>query len=218
MPDPGSAAPLVSAGRRQLIIDQLCTHFAYDHLSEGELERRLDAAHAAANAEELALLIAGLPALPAEAGGVLDELERAPTGTVRDQQIVAAVMGGTERKGAWTPAKQVVAIAVMGGVVLDFREARFGPSETAVDVLALMGSVEILVPPGLRVEASGIGIMGGFDSSEATGHDLGPGAPLLRINGLALMGGVEVSERRPGESAREAKLRRRQRRRELRSG
>lgn len=200
------------------MIDQLCTHFAYDHLVERELERRLDAAHAATTGEELALLVADLPALPDAAAGVLEALELAPPGTVRDQQIVAAVMGGTERKGAWTPAKQVVAIAVMGGVVLDFREARFGPGETTVDVLALMGSVEILVPPGLRVEASGIGIMGGFDSSEANGEGSGAGAPALRINGLALMGGVEVSQRRPGESAREAKLRRRRRRQELRSG
>ena len=200
----------ILAGRER-VIDALCTHFAHDHLDEGELERRLDLAHDATSLAEMNALLADLPALPEPAAPAAQshEVTSPQTYQVRDRQIVAAVMGGAERKGAWTPARQVYAIAWMGGVVLDFREARFGPGVTTVDVLAIMGGVEIMVPPGLRVESDGIGIMGGFEGRDQSGTSLHPDAPILRINGLALMGGVEITERLPGESARDAKYRRR---------
>jgi len=76
-----------------------------------------------------------------------------------------------------------------------------------------MGGVEILVPPGVRVETSGIGVMGGFESFSQSGD---PAAPLLRISGFALMGGVEIAQRLVGESKRAAKLRQRDERKLLR--
>ncbi|MCP5042486.1 MAG: hypothetical protein GY944_15785 [bacterium] len=52
-----------------------------------------------------------------------------------------------------------------------------------------MGGVSILVPPGVEIDSNGLGIMGGF-SSPANTQD--PDAPLIRVRGFALMGGVEV--------------------------
>jgi hypothetical protein len=200
----------ILAGRER-VIDTLCTHFAYDHLDEGELERRLDLAHQATSLAELNVLLADLPELAESTSPATQahEMTGPPAAQVRDRQVVAAIMGGAERKGTWTPARKVFAIAWMGGVALDFREAHFGPGVTTVDVLAIMGGVEILVPPGLRVESDGIGIMGGFEGRDQSGASSHPDAPILRINGLALMGGVEITERLPGESARDAKHRRR---------
>jgi hypothetical protein len=43
-------------------------------------------------------------------------------------------------------------------------------------------------------------------------------APLLRVTGLALMGGVQIEMRLPGESQRDARKRRRRERRELARG
>lgn len=97
-------------------------------------------------------------------------------------------MGGTTKKGAWQPARKVNAIAVMGGIELDFREARFAPGVTVLNAVALMGGIEIIVPPGLRVEVDGIGIMGGFDGLSSEGGT-GGSEPVLRVEGLALWGG-----------------------------
>ena len=57
-----------------------------------------------------------------------------------------------------------------------------------------------IVPPGMAVESHGIGILGGFEHTgdELQGHD--PSAPVLRVSGVALMGGVDIKVRHPGES------------------
>jgi hypothetical protein len=53
--------------------------------------------------------------------------------------------------------------------------------------------------------------MGGFDLKAGDATVLSPAHPILRVGGLAIMGGVETETRLPGESAREAKRRRRRR-------
>jgi hypothetical protein len=74
--------------------------------------------------------------------------------------------------------------------------------------------VEIIVPPNLNVESHGIGIMGGFDHNAKYMEQPDPTAPTVRISGVALMGGVEVTVRHAGESARDARQRRRAERKE----
>ena len=58
--------------------------------------------------------------------------------------------------------------------------------------------------------------MGGFDERSEVTRARSPDAPMLRIAGFALMGAVEVDVRLPGESATEAKRRRRRARKEAR--
>ena len=178
--------------RRELTIARLCEHFARDHLLPEELEELIDRAHQAKSLATLDQLLEGLPELPSEQPGP----GTAVTGPVdRDSQaVVVAMMSGVERKGAWTPSETNYVVAVMGGSVLDFREARLPPGDTQVVVFAMMGGVEIIVPPGLRVESNGIGIMGAFEHAGDAG-DSGRGGPVLRISGLAMMGAVEIKVR-----------------------
>jgi len=103
---------------------------------------------------------------------------------------VLAVLGGASRKGAWEPPAYLRVTAVMGGVELDFREADLLEGETIVEVFALMGGVTIVVPPHVDVQSSGTGLLGGFTalSHRAKEDDV----PLLRIEGTAVMAGVDV--------------------------
>lgn len=216
MPD-SSLTPHLLQQQRERTIAALCDHFAHDHLEAEDLERLIDSAHAASSLAELERLLVPLPALTAATDGRYGSSLALPEEVDR-QQFVVAVMGGNERKGAWTPARQVHTIAVMGGAVLDFRQARFGPGVTEVYCLAVMGGIEIVVPAGVRVESDGIGIMGGFEHHTPSARPPGSGGPVLRVRGLALMGGVEITEREVGESAREARARIRGERRRLRGG
>ena len=85
---------------------------------------------------------------------------------------------------------QYTATALMGEVKLDLRDASFEAGECTIIATAIMGSVKITVPPELTVRIGGFGFMGEFQRhAEATGA---PGSPVLRINGLALMGAVEI--------------------------
>jgi hypothetical protein len=105
-------------------------------------------------------------------------------------------------------------VALCGGVELDFREAVMPPGVTEVKIFAMWGGVDVIVPPGLNVECHGVGIMGGFDHAPEASGPVDPRAPTLRITGVALMGGVDITVRHVGESGRDARRRRRQERRE----
>jgi hypothetical protein len=201
-----------------MTVDALCEHFANDVMSVEEFEQRVDAAHKATSVDELKALLRDLPgaAVPAVRSAGTAPAPKPPVTAaahVRDREYMVAVLGGSTRKGGWSPARRNYAVAVMGGCELDFREARLGPGITDLRVFALWGGIEIIVPPGLNVESQGIGLLGGFDYvTDATLGD--PNAPTLRVSGLACMGGVEISVRHPGESAREARRRLRLERRD----
>jgi hypothetical protein len=100
-------------------------------------------------------------------------------------------------------------VAMMGGAVLDLREARFPRGVIELEVKAFWGGVQILVPPGLAVEVHGTAIMGGFQNVNRSPPTPDPDAPLLRVRGIAIMGGVDISMRLPGETERGARRRQR---------
>lgn len=196
--------------RREITITALCDHFAQDRISLEEFETRLDLAHGAR--------------LPAELEGLLSDIrapEPVPAPQVAryvpssrgddDTRLIVAMMGGAERRGNWRPGSRNIVLAIMGGSVLDFRETALPPGVTEVFIFACMGGCEIIVPPTLSVDTHGFALMGGFGQF-ADSPPPGPGAPVLRIHGFAIMGGVEIQVRLPGESARDAKRRRKEER------
>lgn len=208
--------------RREQTIARLCEHFAHDDLTLEELERRIDVAQRAQDRLELEGLLQDLtPRTPAVAGPAATPATRTSPGAPpvpfdrKENALVVAIMGAAIRRGHWRPAGNTFVLSLMGGAELDFREAQLPPGVTEVFVFACMGGAEVLVPPGLAVESNGIAIMGGFDHQSPA--PVSPDVPILRINGLALMGGVEVIVRRPGETAKDAKLRQREERRQLRN-
>lgn len=225
----GARSP--SGADRQRIIDALCEHYAQDHLEVGEFERRLDRAHRISRRDELEALVSDLPTLSAsptsEPGRPSADVARrskdqedpgaevvvpagagrVPASRVPESQFEFAFWSGRQRSGSWIPARSIRAAAFMGSVELDFREALFGPGETRIHVVAVMGGVEIVVPPGIHVEADGLALIGAFEEKLGGGGDIPDNAPTLRITGFALMGGVEVVSRLPGESPRDARRR-----------
>jgi hypothetical protein len=206
----------VSPDSRQKTVDALCEHFANDLLTVEEFERRVDRAHQAESTEELRGLLSDLSTenLPAAEDQAATDVERArasvPSSRVKERSFIVAALGGADRKGRWIPARTNYSISVLGGTELDFREALLPPGETEVWVFSVMGGCEIVVPPGLAVESDGVAILGGFEHREEARAGDDPDAPVLVIRGFAVMGGVEVSIRYSGESARDAKRRRRQ--------
>lgn len=202
--------------RRQSAIDALVQHYAADHITVEEFERRVDVVHRTLDPAELSRLTSDLPAIrqptipEPEADRLIRRGAEVLAGAVRESQTLVAIMGGVERRGTWTPARRTVVIAFMGGAELDFRDARFGPGVTEVFIFATMGGVEIIVPPDLPVDTSGIAIMGAFEHRDQHMDrvpDADGDAPGLKVRGFVMMGGVEVSVRMPGESARDASRR-----------
>lgn len=214
---------LPSEDQRQQAVDALSEHFAADRLTLEEFERRVAIAHRTRALEELESLLRDLPSgnvpalrpdSPLPAG-----TERVKASVVADRvptrNTLVAMFGSSVRKGRWVPARKTRSVAVLGSVSLDFREALLGPGVTDVDVYVILGSVEVIVPPGLYVECTGAAILGSFEQANESPPSLEPDAPVLRINGIALLGSVEVQVRKAGESARDARRRERAERKRL---
>lgn len=93
--------------------------------------------------------------------------------------------------------------AVLGSLALDLRNESFPEGETFLSFTAVMGGIELLVPPDLAVRCTGTAVLGGLEFFERSnggiiaGLDSERGDPegprKLRIDCVAVMGGVKVS-------------------------
>jgi len=193
-----SAQAAPTASDRERVVQALSAQFANDRLSMDEFEERLERAYKAVSLAQLSSVLADLPAQAgALSAGATPML--VPPSDVPPRGVMIAVLGATGRKGSWIVPRHLKVFAFMGGVELDLREARFGPGVTEIDITVVMGGVEIVLPPGVRVESFGAALMGGFEAQAGDATALSPLNPVVRLSGMALMGGVETKTRLPGE-------------------
>ncbi|MES2150760.1 MAG: DUF5668 domain-containing protein [Pseudomonadota bacterium] len=101
---------------------------------------------------------------------------------------VTAILGGFERRVMSQQFRGGEVTAIMGGCVLDMRNASF-EGEAVINVFAALGGITVKVPTDWTVVLHGTPIMGGFDEKTSAPPD---SAKRLVIKGYAIMGGVEV--------------------------
>ena len=191
----------VSDADREQAAELLREAAGQGRISMDELDERLELAYAAKTYADLAAVTRDLPqggaALSPAAGAAPSRIG----GTPRNKFSIA-IMSGARRMGSWVLPSRYVAVAVMGGVELDLREARFSEPEVTLHAYTLMGGIQITVPEDVEVDVSGLAFMGGFDHN-ASGPGV-PGAPRLKVIGFAMMGGVEVRRKALKKKKREA--------------
>lgn len=112
---------------------------------------------------------------------------------VKSSAPMVAILGGHDEKGSSHLAQETQAVAVMGGVNLDLREATVSGPVTVIRGFAFMGGIDIRVPPGIRVETRCIPIMGGCDV-KLRGRPPRQDAPVLRLELALIMAGVNVKD------------------------
>src|SRR5215472_8449704 len=181
VPDRGNLR--ASDADRERVANTLREAAGDGRLTMEELDERLDAVYAAKTYAELEPITRDLPAagtahapVPVQSSAVQDSR----IGGAPSSEGAFAILGGFSRKGDWVVPKDFTAFAFMAGGEIDLREARFAEPIVTIHV---------------------VGIMGGFDhGASATGA---PGGPTIIINGVALMGGVEVRRRPLKKSKRE---------------
>lgn len=179
----------VSDADRGRVHDILAAAMAQGYLSPAEYETRAGKAVEARTTDDLSPLTADLP-VDAIAGSVSST---APPGKAPVQRLIA-VMSGSELAGDVAVSGTLTAIAFWGGVSIDLRQARFTTGTLEISATAVMGGIEIVVPPDVEVDIRGIGIMGGFDR-RASGPGSRTNGPRVTITGVALMGGVSVERK-----------------------
>ncbi|POX40806.1 hypothetical protein C3486_12315 [Streptomyces sp. Ru73] len=206
---------------RDRVAEVLRDALAEGRLRMAEFDERLEAAYRARTYGELAPLTADLPAGAGPAGAALPGAAPAAgaaggwaerfVGGEGGSSAGIAVLGGFRRTGRWTVGRRFTAVAFWGGGEIDLREARFTDHEVVINCFAVMGGINIVVPPGVEVDVRGVEIMGGFDHREA-GVPGDPGAPRVIVTGLAFWGGVGVERKVTRAEKQRLKAERRERR------
>lgn len=198
----------ISDADRHRVSELLRAAAGEGRLDISELDERLETVYAAKTYGDLVPITADLPfgqehRLPVTGAESLSSLGPPPGPATRYDTSVA-IMSGTSRQGLWEVGATHNAVAVMGGVEIDLRNARFTSRETVIRAFTIWGGIDVYVNAQTRVVVDGIGIMGGFDQSrDKVEPDLGPDSPVVRVTGLAIMAGVTVQRREmPGERKR----------------
>lgn len=106
---------------------------------------------------------------------------------------MVAVLSGHNQKGSVHLAQTTPAVAVMGGIDLDLREATVSGPVTVLQGFALMGGIDIRVPPGIRIETRCLPILGGCDI-KLRGRPPRQDAPVIRLELALVMAGVNVKD------------------------
>lgn len=78
--------------------------------------------------------------------------------------------------------------AIFGGVTIDLRQAKI-TQDISMNLTAVFGGVDVLLPAGARAVVSDTSLFGGCSNHRRNGDD---GAVIVYINAMALFGGVEV--------------------------
>jgi hypothetical protein len=192
----------VSPAARERVVQDLADHFAQDRLTLPEYERRVELAYRAASANALRDLtrdLAPMPPVRVQSDAFLAAPVESAAQLASRKRTFFALMSGVIRRGNWLVPARSRAIAFMGGISLDLREATLTAPVTDIYIFAMMGGVEIIVPPDVRLESDGFAVMGGFEDQLKEPASRDPNAPLVRVHGLAIMGGVEARVAAPGE-------------------
>lgn len=114
-------------------------------------------------------------------------------GTEADGQFsVVAAMDGANFESTSQAFEDGRATAFMGGIELDLVDAEL-EAGAYLTLRAVMGGIDVVVPSRWRVEVMGRSLMGGVEN--LTDPDSLPDdAPLLLVDALAVMGGIEIHQ------------------------
>ncbi|MET0939081.1 MAG: hypothetical protein ABWY51_07660 [Gaiellaceae bacterium] len=113
-----------------------------------------------------------------------------------DEVTLMAVFDGVELRSEAKAFRGGSMFAWYGGIEADLREAQLAP-DARLSVTALFGGIALRVPPEWRIEKDIVAVAGGYDVSGAEPED--PEAPVLRLEGRALCGGIAVSRKPPAD-------------------
>jgi len=185
----------ISDQERQQVAEILREAAAQGRINLDELDERLAVTFGAKTYADLAPVTSDLPAV--SVANLPAPLSRSlATTPVYDSSF--ATMSTTRRRGRWQLGSHHKALAFMGGVVLDLREALLTSPEITIQASTFMGSVDVIVDEHTAVVCDGRAFMGDYSEKRSKIRpDLHDGSPVVRVQGLALMGRVNV-KRRPG--------------------
>jgi Domain of unknown function (DUF1707) len=208
MNDSESSVPArrASDAERERAAELLREAMASGRLGVDELDQRTQLVFAATTREQLERLVEDV-LVPAEDN---HPLASDPTSlTAREARLpvargsdgtrrIVSIFSGSERKGRWRVGPSCLVVNVFGGSEIDLSEAELAADHVELKVVSVFGGATVIVPPGLNVEVSDVGVLGG------NGVDIGdehpdPGGPIVRVRLISILAGASVKRRKRTE-------------------
>jgi hypothetical protein len=163
--------------------------FAEGRLDDAEFDLRMRSALVAVTRPELDKLCADLPAAAASA----------PAATLpAPGRFAVAYKSAVRRGGRWRVPGRFTPVVYKGSGWIDLRAAELTEPVTTVVAVAYKSRIDILVPPGVRVEMDGFGVSKGWSAEEEQESLLPADAPVVHVRGIAYKGTIETRTRPPG--------------------
>jgi hypothetical protein len=182
---------------RDRIADILREALAEGRLTAEEHAERVEGVLAAKTVGELDVFIQDLPAAHRRHAPPHAAAPPRPVGGAvpadPDDNLVA-ILSSAVRRGRWRAGRRIHAYAIFGSVEIDLSEALFEYQQVVIKAYAVFGSVEIRVPENVSLRGTGGGVLGSFEVD--TLDSVEPDAPVVYVDGWALLGSIEGRPKR----------------------
>jgi hypothetical protein len=195
---PAGSELRASDAERDRIADILHDALAEGRLTTDEHAERVEGVLRAKTVGELDVFIRDLPAAHRQGPGPSPAPApyRPTVGAIPidpDDNVVA-IFSSAVRKGRWRTGRRIHAYAIFGSVEIDLSEALFDHQQVMIKAFSVFGSVEIRVPENVSLRGMGGGVLGSFEVDTLDSGD--PEAPVVYVDGWAVLGSVEARPRR----------------------
>ena len=150
-------------------------------LTLDEFSERYTLAQRARTRGELDLIVRDLPSLGAPAG-------RIPPAKV------TAILSGVERTGARRLGPLTTVTSLLGTCKLDLRQSTISSEHTTLNVNVVLGSLELIVPPGVDVDIEAAAILSSREMKLSRPVAQSGTKPLIHITGTVFCGSIIVRD------------------------
>ena len=194
MPADPSRSPVLRASDadRDRVIDLLRGALADGRLAAGEFDERMGAALASRTLDALAPLTADLIAAPGSESALVLPRAATPTEPAAELITIKGKHGPVRREGRWTLPRRLVLRTAWCGVLLDQTSAvRSGP-ELIIEMRVRGGSVELVLAPGMVVDANELRVKHGALAISSDAGDDTPETLHVRLVGRMKHGRIST--------------------------
>lgn len=109
-----------------------------------------------------------------------------------ERRGAVAVLSHMRRDADWILPRLFRVFAFWGNAEIDLTQALLAPGTSEIEIRCIMASVEIIVPPDVRVESEVDAVLGSAEVQRRIASTTSPDAPTVRITGSAFMGSIEI--------------------------
>lgn len=111
------------------------------------------------------------------------------------EAVIRSLFSEVSKRGHWVCPAETQVLAICGKAVLDLTNAQVASMHTRIEVIGLMGEVEIIIPKVFRITDDIATFMGSSSLKQSRRIQLDDDAPTITITGAAILSEVEIKQR-----------------------